>query len=81
MNRLQLKALMLSIITELKFGQPLAQNAKQVKKQYKQMAGLKANATNSEVLTSLGLTYRDNKLETEFWSIIDKMGAEKYLIS
>lgn len=81
MNRLTLKALLLSTITELMFGQPLAPNAKLTKAEYKKQAGLKKNATNNEVLTSLGLTYRDNGLEVEFWRVIDKFKAEKFLIT
>ena len=35
MNRLQLKTLLLSVITEVKFGQPLAPNAIGIKNQFK----------------------------------------------
>jgi len=79
MNRLTLKALLLSIITELKFGQPLAQNAKISKNEFKKLVGLKSTASNKQVLHAIGFIYRDNKLETEFWAIIDRFNAAKFL--
>jgi hypothetical protein len=78
-NRIQLKALLLSVITECKFGQPLTQNAKVVKNQFKKMAGLKSNCSNTQLLNAIGFVYRDNKLENEFRATIDKFQAEKYL--
>jgi len=79
MNRLTLKALLLSIITELKFGSPLAKNSIIAKKQYKELSGLAKNANNKKVLNALELTYKDNELEVEFWAIINKFDAKKYL--
>ena len=79
MNRLTLKALLLSTITELKFGSPLAKNSLIAKRQYKKLAGLAKNANNKKVLNALELTYKDNDLEAEFLAIINKFDAKKYL--
>jgi len=78
MNRLTLKVLLLSVITELQFGSPLGNN-KAAKSQFKELAGLAKNASNKKVLNALGLTYKDNGLESDFWRVIDKFNAEKYL--
>jgi hypothetical protein len=78
MNRLTLKALLLSVITELKFGVPLA-NDKAAKSQFKELAGLPKNASNKKVLIALGFTYKDNGIENDFWAVIAKFKAEKYL--
>lgn len=79
MNRLQLKALMLSVITELKFGQPLDRRAAGPKKQFKQMVGLGARASNKAVLKAIGDVYKANNLEEDFNACIAKFKAEKYL--
>jgi hypothetical protein len=79
MNRLTLKALLLSIITELKFSQPLSPNAKISKNEFKKLVGLKSTASNKQVLNAISFIYRDNKLEDEFWATIDKFNASKFL--
>jgi len=81
MNRLALKGLLLSVITEIKFNQPLAPNAKVTKAEYKRQSGLKKSATNQEVLTSLGLTYKDNGLAEDFDRVVNKFGVAEHLIT
>ena len=81
MNRLTLKALLLSVITELKFGQPLAPNDKAAKKEYKRQVGLRPGATNKEVLACLQYTYNDNGLKDDFDGVVKRLGAEKFLPS
>jgi hypothetical protein len=78
-NGLQLKALLLDTITFLKFGNHLAPNWKSAKNTLCISAGQKTNISASQLLNLIGLVYKDNKLETEFWVIIDKYKAEKYL--
>lgn len=78
-NRLQLKALLLDTVTVLKFGTSLAPNSKAVKKQLCEQLGQKANISNSQLLNGIGLVYKDNGLESDYWRIIDKFKAEKYL--
>lgn len=79
MNRLTLKALLLSVITEMKFGQPLAPNANLAKLEYKKLVGLSRNAPNKMVLSYLQYTFEDNGLKDDFDRTIAKFGAEKYL--
>lgn len=79
MNALTLKALLLSVITEMKFGQPLAKNAILVKKMFKKMAGLKLNASNLAVLQSMKQTYIDNGLEEDFNGTLTRMKATHLL--
>ena len=43
------------------------------------MLGQKTNIKSSQLLNGLGLIYKDNGLETEFWKTIDKFEAEKHL--
>ncbi len=69
MNRLQLKALLLSVITEVKFGQPLAANSIGIKNQFKAMVGLPSNASNMRVLSELKRVYIENQLKSEIESI------------
>jgi len=78
-NRLTLKALLLSVITELKFNEPIHPNAKNIKKAYKEATQLPKNASNEKVLQALHLTYKENDLEEDFLRIVKKFGAENYL--
>jgi len=78
-NRLTLKALLLSVITELKFNEPIHPNAKDIKKTYKEATQLPKNASNEKVLQALHLTYKENDLEEDFLRIVKKFGAENYL--
>ena len=75
MNRLQLKTLLLSVITEIKFGQPLAPNAKVIKRQFKNLVGLPNNATNQAVLNEMSRVYAENKLSDEFERVINKFNV------
>lgn len=78
-NRLQLKALLLDTITFLKFGKHLAPNYRSVKKSLCEMVGQKSNITAKQTLHMIGLVYRDNKLESDFWATIDSHNASKFL--
>lgn len=79
-DRLVVKALMMDTITFLKFGKHLAPNWKVAKNNLCKMAGQPTNINANKLLTLIGLVYKDNDLETEFWATIDKFDAEKYLI-
>ena len=72
MNRLQLKALLLSVITEIKFGMPLARNAVQCKKQFKDLVGLPKNVSNVELLKVMKRVYIENKLGDDFTKTLEK---------
>jgi hypothetical protein len=78
-NRLTLKALLMDTITFLKFGNHLAPNWKSAKNALCISAGQKTNISESQLLNLIGLVYKDNKIEAEFWATIDKYNAEKYL--
>jgi len=71
---------MLDTITYLKFGNHLHPNYKAAKNTLCDMAGQKRNINANQLLTLIGLVYKDNGLEAEFWATIDKFDAEKYLI-
>lgn len=78
-NRLQLKALLLDTITFLKFGQHLNQNYKAIKKELCMMVGQKTNINAKQTLHLIGLVYKDNNLENDFWGVIDRQQANKFL--
>jgi len=78
-NKITLKALLLDTITHLKTGEHLAPNYKTTKKEVCLMLGQKTNISSKQLLNGIGLIYKDNKIETEFWNVIDKFEAEKYL--
>jgi hypothetical protein len=78
-NRLSLKALLLDTITHLKTKEHLTPHYKATKKEVCIMLGQKTNINSSQLLNGLGLIYKDNGLEIEFWKTIDKFEAEKYL--
>lgn len=79
MNELSLKALLLDTITYLKFGNHLSSNYKSTKKELCILLGQKTNISASQLLNGIGLVYKDNGKEVEFWATIDKFDAEKYL--
>jgi hypothetical protein len=78
-NRLSLKALLLDTITHLKTKQHLNPHYKATKKEVCIMLGQKPNISSSQLLNGLGLIYKDNGIETEFWKVIDKFEAKKFL--
>ena len=78
-NRLTLKALLLDTITHLKTGQHLNQHYKAAKVELCKQLGQKTNISSKQLLNGIGLVYKDNGIETEFWKVIDKFNAEKYL--
>lgn len=79
MNRLTLKALLLDTIIFLKFGRHIAPNYKVAKQTLCKLAGQPKNLSAKQLLTLLGLVYKDNKLEAEFWQIVDKYGVSHFL--
>lgn len=78
-NSIQIKALLMDTITFLKFGRHLSSNYVTVKKELCNIAGQKNNISANQLLNLIGLVYRDNNKESEFWQIIDKFNAHKYL--
>tara|TARA_R110000772_G_scaffold220856_1_gene331277 strand:- start:354 stop:602 length:249 start_codon:yes stop_codon:yes gene_type:complete len=76
---LRLKALLLDTITVLKFGSHLAPNSKAAKDELCKQLGQKTTISNSQLLNGIGLVYKDNNMEDDYWRIIDKFKAEKYL--
>lgn len=79
MNRLTLRALLLDTITFLKFGRHTAPNWKSAKVELCNQLGQKPNIPAKQLLAGIGLVYRDNNIETEFWATIDKFQAQKFL--
>lgn len=79
LNQLTLKALLLDTITYLKHGEHLAPNWREAKHQLCDMAGQKRTINSNALLTLIGLVYKDNDKEVDFWSTIDKFDAEQYL--
>ena len=59
-NAFQLKALLLSVITEIKFGQPLHPMAMPYKKEFKKSMGLSLRASNKDVLKVIEGIYIEN---------------------
>jgi hypothetical protein len=78
-NTLSLKALLLDTITHLKTGEHLAPNFKITKKELCIQLGQKPNISSKQLLNGIGLVYKDNDKEAEFWAVIDKFKAEKFL--
>jgi hypothetical protein len=79
LSKLTLKTALIDCITFAKFGNHLAPNWKTAKVMICKQAGQKSNISNKAYLNLIGLIYRDNNLETEFCSTVDKFEAEKYL--
>lgn len=78
-NTLTLKALLLDTITHLKTGQHLNPQYKTAKVQLCKQLGQKTNINSSQLLNGIGLVYKDNNIESDFWKVIDKFDAQKYL--
>lgn len=78
-NRIALKALLLDTITHLKFGHHLNKGYKVTKNEVCLALGQRTNINSTQLLHGIGLIYKDNKIENEFWSVIDKFDAQKYL--
>lgn len=74
-NRLSLKALLLDTITHLKTGNHLHDNYKVIKKEVCEQLGQKTNIKSLELLNGIGLIYKDNNLEADFWGTLDRMKA------
>ena len=78
-NRLTLKVALMDAITFAKFGKHLAPNWKTAKVMICRQVGQKITISNKAYLNLIGLIYKDNNLENQFWVTIDKFEAEKYL--
>lgn len=76
MNRLTLKALMLSVITEIKYGEPLSSNAGGIKRAYKHMAGLPPRCSNKLLLKDIGRTYEENKMLDDYLRVLHRFGMQ-----
>lgn len=72
-STLQLKALELSVVTEIKFGQPLAKNAKFVKAQFKKARGLASNTDNKTLLGHIAQVYDENGLHQKRDALLKKI--------
>jgi hypothetical protein len=72
MNKLTLKALLLDTCFFIKTGSHIAPNYKTAKKELCKQLGQKSNITALQLLNGLGLVFRDNNIENEFWQTIDK---------
>ena len=71
MNRLQLKALMLSVITEIKCGFALP-NSKGIKREFKKLVGLPDNASNKRVLDEIERVYSENGILDDYQRTFNK---------
>jgi len=78
-NLLTLKTLLLDTITYLKFGSHLAPNYKAAKYSLCDLSGQKRTITNKQLLHLIGTVYKDNDKESDFWAVIDKFNAAKFL--
>jgi hypothetical protein len=76
MNRLELKALLIGIIFQLKNGMPLARNITQAKVRFKKLVGLPKNAKDADVLNAIGDVYEDNGIVHEFDELIIKFNIQ-----
>jgi len=72
MNKLTLKALLLDTCFFIKTGSHIAPNYKTAKKELCTLLGQKSNITAVQLLHGLGLVFRDNNIENEFWNTIDR---------
>ena len=80
MNRLQLKTLLLSVITEIKFDQPLAPNAIHIKNQFRSMVGLPRNSTNISIINEMQRVYTENNLLEDFINTMIKFKLDHLLL-
>lgn len=79
MNAFTMKALLLSVVTEIKFGQPLTPHAATAKRRFKQLVGLPKGASNLKVLAELKRTYEENKLADDFNEVVTKFNVKHLL--
>ena len=70
----------MSVITEVKFGRPIANNAIHVKREFKKAFGLSARATNQDVIKAIGQTYKENELSEDFNGCIERFGLPEYKV-
>jgi hypothetical protein len=77
-NKLSLKALLLDTITHLKTGEHLNPHYKSSKHALCLQLGQKKSISSKQLLHGIGLVYRDNDIESEFWTVIDKFEAQKF---
>lgn len=79
MNELQLFLLMQNQVMVIKHGMTLTAPNKglgRVKSQFKQMMGLKRNASDAETLQNIGILYAMNGKGKKFNDYMRKQGAE-----
>lgn len=69
---LQLHGLLLSVITEVKHGQPIHKSAIQAKRRVKQMLHIPKNTPNDELIIRMGIIYADNKMFPKFLTTLGK---------
>lgn len=77
LNRLQVKALMLSLTMELK-GYPPLPNSAGYKKEFKRVIGLAKNCSNVDVMAAICQVYADNNLESEFNHTLERLGIDLF---
>ena len=77
-NKLSLTALLLDTITHLKFKFHLSPNYLVTKGDICKYAGQKKSISSKKLLHLIGLVYRDNDIEMEFWETIDKFEMGSY---
>lgn len=76
MNRLELKALLIGVIFQIKNGLPLAKNITQSKVRFKKLVGLPKNAKDADLIRAIGRVYEDNRLVHEFDELIIKFDIQ-----
>lgn len=74
-NRLQLKALLLSTIMEIKCGQGLAPNASAFKSYFKSIRGLAKRTSNVDVIKEIGAVYKEVGLQEEYDRVIKSLNV------
>lgn len=78
-NRLVLKAVLLDMVTFIKFGRHLAPNWQSGKNQVCNACGLNFNAHPKTVIKAIKKIYIDNKLEDDFNATMQRMKAENLI--
>lgn len=69
---LQLHGLLLSVIMEVKHGEPIHKTAIQAKRRVKQMLRIPKNTPNDELIIRMGIIYADNKMLPKFLATLAK---------
>ena len=77
-NKLSLTALLLDTITHIKFKAHLVPNFIVTKQLLCKYAGQKKSISSKKLLHLIGLVYRDNGIEMEFWETIDRYEMGSY---